>query len=360
MNRTMTRMLIVLITLTALCTIAFAQQAKQKVAVYMTGAEPKGAFGSHRMVGGELVKAFSNSAGYSAIDRTEAILAQLSKKHSCQRTGAMSNDYIKALGKQLGVHFLCIVNIGEVKGGFYLEVRMVDVETAEVERSATADSDLKDRAEMMRVAQGLAGELVGVGGQAQQAVTTWTPAPSSISGTGALTDTRDGKTYRTVRIGDRRWMAENLNFRTGNSVCSGNNESNCQKYGRLYDWNTARTACPAGWRLPANQDWNDLVQAAGGDAAGNSLKSKTGWHDRNDGSSGNGADEFDFSAMPGGDRMPSGSFTDVGTNGYWWSATEKDDDYDDAFYWDMDSLYDFVYEGSNSKILRISVRCVQD
>jgi uncharacterized protein (TIGR02145 family) len=136
------------------------------------------------------------------------------------------------------------------------------------------------------------------------------------SDSGSFTDSRNGQTYRTVRIGDLSWMAQNLNFQTGSSWCYDNDESNCRKYGRLYDWNTAMTACPAGWHLPTNADWNNLVQAAGGDdmAAGGKLKSKSPAWD--------GTDDFGFSALPGGSRGTDGSFNVVGVDGVWWSATE--------------------------------------
>ncbi|MCL2268844.1 MAG: hypothetical protein FWC23_06635, partial [Chitinispirillia bacterium] len=83
------------------------------------------------------------------------------------------------------------------------------------------------------------------------------------NGDGTFTDTRDAKTYRMVRIGNLTWMAENLNFATDSSVCYKNADSNCTKYGRLYNWDDAMTACPAGWRVPSDEDWDSLVVAVG-------------------------------------------------------------------------------------------------
>jgi uncharacterized protein (TIGR02145 family) len=168
-----------------------------------------------------------------------------------------------------------------------------------------------------------------------------------------FTDPRDGNTYRNIRVGDKTWMAENLNFKTGNSWCYGDDESNCQKYGRLYDWNTAMTACPASWRLPNREDWNALVQAAGGGVAGRVLKSTSGWQNN-----GNGTDDFGFTALPGGYRYTDGFFSYVGSYGNWWSATEYGSGV--AWYRYKNWMVENVNGRSYRKSAGLSVRCVQN
>jgi len=173
---------------------------------------------------------------------------------------------------------------------------------------------------------------------------------------GTITDSRDSQTYKTVKIGNQTWMAENLNYQplSGNSWCYGNDDSNCNKYGRLYDWSTALTVCPTGWHLPSRQEWEALVTAAGGkETAGNALKSTSGWNDYN-GSSGNGTDNFGFSALPGG--LYQGYFINA-IYGYWWTATGSNGS--NAYCRVMKNRSDDVLDDIIGKSAGYSVRCVQ-
>ena len=139
-----------------------------------------------------------------------------------------------------------------------------------------------------------------------------------------FTDSRDNKVYRKVTIGGQTWMAENLNYAANSSVCYENNTGNCEKYGRLYNWATAKTACPAGWHLPSDAEWTTLTDNVGGsETAGKKLKSSAGWND-DEGKSGNGTNEYLFSALPGGIGSSDGYFSNAGINGIWWSSTEDD------------------------------------
>jgi len=163
-----------------------------------------------------------------------------------------------------------------------------------------------------------------------------------------FTDSRNGQKYRAVKIGEKRWMAENLNYQTGNSWCYGDDESKCKQYGRLYDWSTAKTACPEKWHLPTREEWNSLVAGAGGDVAGKALKSV----------SGKGTDAVGFSALPGGYRYSGGTFYNAGDNGYWWTATEGGSDY--AYRRRMNYNDDDVDEHNGDRRHGFSVRCVED
>jgi len=170
-----------------------------------------------------------------------------------------------------------------------------------------------------------------------------------------FTDPRDGKEYRhTGNKLSKTWMGENLNFETDNSWCYGNDESNCEKFGRLYDWHAAMKACPAGWRLPAREEWNDLVTEIGDHGeASRKLKSTTGWRDDM-----NGTDEFGFTAIPSGHRNAAGTFRDVGSGGFWWSATV----YEDGKAWSRLKgwVFGIVDEYSDNKSYGFSVRCIRE
>jgi len=89
-------------------------------------------------------------------------------------------------------------------------------------------------------------------------------ATSCEQNSDSFTDSRDGKKYKAVKMGDQIWMAENLNFEAKESKCYDNKPANCEKYGRLYEWETAKTACPKGWHLPVNDEWETLSNYLGG------------------------------------------------------------------------------------------------
>jgi uncharacterized protein (TIGR02145 family)/uncharacterized repeat protein (TIGR02543 family) len=186
-----------------------------------------------------------------------------------------------------------------------------------------------------------------------------------------FTDTRPGgKTYRTVEIGGKTWMAENLNYNVNNgSWCYDDQSENCEKYGRLYNYNTvkATTICPAGWHVAQKAEWDSLIRATGDSVsvAGRKLKSTAGWN-----SNSGGTDDFGFTALPGGIRAQGGSYMSAGNRGNWWTSDRVIDPADETekpvmFYMlgttnlGVDSVVRNGY-GSELEDMGFSVRCVQD
>jgi len=159
------------------------------------------------------------------------------------------------------------------------------------------------------------------------------------------------KTYKTVEIGTQTWMAENLNYAAEGSECNDNKESNCDKYGRLYNWSTTMALpsscksttcsgqvqskhqgiCPSGWHIPSIDEWNALKTYIESnkncsDCDAKYLKATIGWNEYIDNyyqsQSGNGLDSYGFSALPSGFGYSSDDYRGIGYSGYWWSASE--------------------------------------
>ncbi len=176
--------------------------------------------------------------------------------------------------------------------------------------------------------------------------------------------------FKTVTIGTQTWMAENLNCDVKGSKCYNDDPANCAKYGRLYDWTTAMNGsasstsvpsgvqgvCPKGWHLPSKAEWEVLITAVGGSStAGSKLKAKNDWN--NDG---NGTDDHDFSALPGGGGGSSGSFHTAGNYGGWWAASEYEGYHGDANVLEMEYNLEKIGWDSDDKSWLYSVRCVKD
>jgi len=183
---------------------------------------------------------------------------------------------------------------------------------------------------------------------------------------GTFTDTRDGKIYKTVKIGEQIWLAENLNYEA-EGECFNNDPANCLKYGRLYDWHAALNICPKSWHLPSDEEWQTLVDFAGGkEVAGKNLKTKGGWNPSYTDKpgkyvAGNGTDIYGFSALPGGSSAPEGFYDGnygVGYYGNWWSSTEQPRYYPHCCTMSYESNKVGIGTGSMSDLF--SVRCVKD
>ncbi len=182
----------------------------------------------------------------------------------------------------------------------------------------------------------------------------------------SIKDSRDGRVYKTVRIGKQTWMAENLNYADsagtpslkGNNWCVDNDTANCNVAGRLYTWAAALEVCPDGWHLPAAGEWSSLIDAIGNaKTSGGLLKSTTGWG--NGGHGVNGTDDYGFSALPAGIWRGTGEkFYNDGFGALFWSSTEDGEFGAYALsLWDESNLADLDYF---IKDLGASVRCIKN
>jgi len=160
--------------------------------------------------------------------------------------------------------------------------------------------------------------------------------------TGHFTDSRDGQSYKYVKIGSQTWMAQNLNY-AGTSgsvgVCYDNLSSNCATYGRLYTWSevmngsgssTANPSgvqgiCPSGWHVPSDTEWGVLLTYVGSDSARIKLSSTSGWDSCSSCSwpHGHGTDKYGFTVLSAGYRYSDGTFYGLGDNAYFWSSSEN-------------------------------------
>ena len=142
-----------------------------------------------------------------------------------------------------------------------------------------------------------------------------TSTQTSTQNDSTFTDTRDGKTYRIVKLGEQIWMAENLNYEMDDGVkswCNGNKQENCDKYGRLYTYKSATYACPPGWRLPEVEEWPE--RGNGGHPAFLDY-AVVGWY--------GGKDTYGFSILPAGSYSAKSQyfFEPGGGTTYFWTMT---------------------------------------
>lgn len=204
---------------------------------------------------------------------------------------------------------------------------------------------------------------------------------------GTFTDSRDGKVYKTIKIGNQTWLAENLAYLPvvnrstegsatetryyvygyqGNDVNEAKATTNYQTYGALYNYKAAVQACPPGWHLPTDEEWKELETFIGinpdlldgnggrGEPEGDKLKATSGWENN-----GNGSNESGFTAIPGGIRAYEGTFNVKGEWAEFWSSTS---DGTPNASWNRYLVYE------NSEVGRwpfdhqygLSVRCVKD
>ncbi len=173
---------------------------------------------------------------------------------------------------------------------------------------------------------------------------------------GTICDARDGRIYKTVKIGSQTWLAENVNYCTDNTWCYDDNTSNCDVYGRLYEWTAAVKACPEGFHLPSRDEWDSLAAYAleqAGDE-NSSLRSRESWTSS---LVTPGDDVFGFNALASG-RYYFRAFTDMGYKAYYW--TSESENSETAYIRSLSGMINTMGFGNSFKDTGLSVRCILD
>jgi len=193
----------------------------------------------------------------------------------------------------------------------------------------------------------------------------------------------DGQVYKTVKIGDQTWMAENLNYDVPKSpnysvgsFCYNDNSANCNRFGHLYDWATAmamdpdsscnrnkcgvgakhRGICPKDWHIPSDEEWTKLIDYIGDDKTASKYLRASEW---------GGNDKYGFAALPGGMGINKGinmnaSFSSVGEYGFWWSTRQADGGKAYSRRIEDNDRGGYVITNDDSKWSLYSVRCIKD
>ena len=193
----------------------------------------------------------------------------------------------------------------------------------------------------------------------------------------------DGNIYHTINIGTQTWMIENLRvtkFRNGDLIpkvtdniiwaglstpgyCWYNNDiSNKTIYGAMYNWFTVadnRNITPIGWHVPTDNDFTLLTDFLNGESqAGGKMKEAgtINWNSPNSGAT----NESGFTGLPGGLRdYSNGSFRNMGSNGYFWTSLQSDNQraWDRELFSNQVNCFRYFFD---SKLYGFSIRCVKD
>ena len=223
---------------------------------------------------------------------------------------------------------------------------------------------------------------------------------------GSLIDSRDGQKYKTVKIGDRWWLAKNLNYAADSSYCYNDEPDSCAIYGRLYPWTVAmqldtiynklnvtytetikgahQGICPDGWHIPSEEEWNEMINYAdshnGNEGASASLRAKYSWIPDEEYEI-KYIDRFGFAGLAAGARAEKemresdcgyhtryndNIYCGIGNEAFFWTSTELTDyrnSSEHALYFFLHGLENGGFRTSDwgefTKRAALSVRCVK-
>jgi uncharacterized protein (TIGR02145 family) len=189
---------------------------------------------------------------------------------------------------------------------------------------------------------------------------TANPAHTGTTSAGKSNDSvlvdSDGNRYPVKSLSDNiLWMTNNLNLAIPGSYCYEDKKHNCQIYGRLYTWESAKNGCMLlgnGWRLPTNDEWKGLLALHGGIAKDSDEIRKEAYKEVMY------PGDSKFNAVLGGGRDFEGLYSRLEAHGFYWTATENDSTA--AWFYNFGKGSQSLFQQNGGEKTRaFSVRCVK-
>ncbi len=182
---------------------------------------------------------------------------------------------------------------------------------------------------------------------------TGSPITFSANGIPWMQDSRDGQYYRTVTIGSKVWMAENLNYSGAPFTSFYYTGNPSELYGRLYTWDDAATVCPSGWHLPTEAEFTELSAEIGGSEVGSAIKSITDW------SLGGGNNLSGLNVYPAGEvNSVDTSYSGFGSEAGLWSTEVNNAT--SSWRYRLFSGSVVITKGIADNTVGLSCRCIED
>lgn len=225
------RKIIFLFILSLFSMTVFAQQ--KKVAVYVTGEDA----GLNKVVGSKLVAAIARTDEFSVVERSAEFQAALTSEHLYERAGEVDENEIARLGKQYGVLLVCVANVFQAFNEQYISARIIDVESAQVIRTASSSGSVQTLTDLINAASNLATDLVqSMGSNQQQStkrVAVYVPRTDASKGIGRVL----GDKMVAAFVSSGRYVAVE---RTNSFLSQLRNEQEYQQNGAVDDKEISR------------------------------------------------------------------------------------------------------------------------
>jgi uncharacterized protein (TIGR02145 family) len=302
------------------------------------------------VLGSTLASELVSSGQVRVLERSQ--MEQILQEQGFQQSGACDgSECAVQIGKLLTVDRILLGNVGRFGNAYSLSLRLVDVQSGEILRSVSKSIEGPQEAILTKLAPQAVRELLGTPTVPTVPAVPVVVVPDPFAEKkGTFKDPRDRKTYPWVRLGSQVWMARNLAWDTTGTFCYNDLTRHCTSYGRMYQWDLARRACPEGWRLPALSDMDTLQARFGGpEVAGNALKSNHDW---------DGKDDVGFRLLPGGNRQSNGEYSALEGAARLWLSTRTADS-TKALTWFLAGGNPRVLVHGESPEMAASVRCLK-